>query len=105
MVPRWAAEDIIVRNVKLFYPFKAATAAANNANLIIQCRKFIPYEWDVLIEPWTIGTGEIIDLQSSPFTCVRTCQSIPGRHRLLSSIPVTRLIVSASTIWMRASPP
>jgi hypothetical protein len=50
MVPRWAAGDTVVRNVKLFYPFKAA-AAGGNANLTILCRKFIPSEFDVVVEP------------------------------------------------------
>ncbi|GAB1317026.1 Zn(2)-C6 fungal-type domain-containing protein [Madurella fahalii] len=68
MVPRWASEDTLVRHVTLFYPFKAAIRASN-ANLVIQCRKFIPYTWDVLVEPWTISTGDVITLQSSPFTC------------------------------------
>jgi hypothetical protein len=71
MAPRWAAEDTVVRSVKLVYPFKAATAGSD-ADLVIQCRKFIPYEWDVLVEPWAIATGEIITLQSPPFTCVES---------------------------------
>jgi hypothetical protein len=69
MVPRWAAGGTVVRHVKLVYPFKVA-AAGGNANLIILCRRFIPSEFDVMVEPWTTGTGETIDLQSSPFTCV-----------------------------------
>ena len=70
MSPRWAAEDPLVRDVTLFYPFKAGITASK-PSLIIRCRKFIPHPWDVLEEPWTVSTGEVITLQSSPFTCVR----------------------------------
>ena len=99
MTPRWAAEDTVVRSVKLVYPFRAATSGSDTG-LILHCRKFLPSEWDVLVEPWAIANGEIITLRSPPFTCVES--TLPPH---ISFVVTTRLMLSASTTWTPVSLP
>ncbi|KAK3347095.1 hypothetical protein B0T25DRAFT_553622 [Lasiosphaeria hispida] len=69
MIPRWASDDPTARSVALFYPFKAANEDIGAIRLTVECRKFIPHEWDVLEEPWSLTTGEIVTLRSSAFAC------------------------------------
>ncbi|KAK0735347.1 hypothetical protein B0T21DRAFT_184667 [Apiosordaria backusii] len=66
MCPIWASDDPKPRTVILSYPFKAPGSGAGST-LTVQCRQFIPKEWDVLEEPWEIPTGEVITMKSSPF--------------------------------------
>lgn len=69
MSPQWAAGDTSPRVVTLAYPFKVA-GAITDAGLTISCHRFIPHESDVMEEPWTAATGEIVKLKSSPFAAV-----------------------------------
>lgn len=67
--PRWAAGDASPKTVTLAYPFKLA-GAGSGAGLTVNCRRFSPHESDVMEEPWTAATGEIVRLKSSPFAAV-----------------------------------
>lgn len=70
MSPRWAAGDASPRTVTLAYPFKLAGAGSGAAGLTVNSRRFSPHESDVMEEPWTAATGEIVRLKSSPFAAV-----------------------------------
>lgn len=66
---RWAGDDISPRVVALSYPFKKQGAGAG-LTVTIKCRKFVPYEWDVMEEPWSISPTKSIPMISTPFACV-----------------------------------
>jgi hypothetical protein len=67
--PRWDASDCDLREVNLFYPFKKGPVTGETG-VRIGCRLFRPKDSDVLVEPWTSATGEIVKLQSTPFAIV-----------------------------------
>lgn len=75
MQPQWCGIDTAVKTVSLFYPFKAR-GNAQGFHFSVQCRKFLPREWDVLVEPWTLNDGEIVRLTSTPYACVRIFRSL-----------------------------
>ncbi|KAK4203007.1 hypothetical protein QBC40DRAFT_337852 [Triangularia verruculosa] len=66
--PRWAGDDTRPRTIVLSYPFKKQ-GAGEGAIVSVQCRKFIPCEWDVMEEPWPLPHGRAITMKSTPFAC------------------------------------
>ncbi|KAK4171313.1 hypothetical protein QBC36DRAFT_350441 [Triangularia setosa] len=69
MSPRWSSDDTSPRTVTLSYPFKRPGAGAE-ITVTVQCRRFIPYEWDVMEEPWEVPTtGEVVNMKSTLFAC------------------------------------
>ena len=63
----WASDDADLKHVELSYPFKDRS---NKASLKLTCGKFVPRDWDVLTEPWTLEDGKVAILRSTPYACV-----------------------------------
>ncbi|KAK4170968.1 hypothetical protein QBC36DRAFT_350679 [Triangularia setosa] len=69
MSPRWFSDDTSPRTVTLSYPFKRR-GVGDEITVTVQCRRFIPYEWDVMEEPWEVPTtGEVVSMKSPLFAC------------------------------------
>ncbi|KPM41012.1 hypothetical protein AK830_g5517 [Neonectria ditissima] len=81
MKPQWCGINTAVKTVSLFYPFKAR-GSAQDLHFSVKCRKFLPREWDVLVEPWTSHDGEVVRLTSTPYACydVHTGAEELGRY-------------------------
>lgn len=81
---RWAGDDISPRVVALSYPFKKQGAGAG-LTVTIKCRKFVPYEWDVMEEPWSISPTKSIPMISTPFACYDDGASVAAVARYIEA--------------------